>query len=168
MGERHHKKYQGGLSHYRLRYCHITCWDIVTLYWLSFMFWRLSHYWLITWLSHYWLDGQPIMWHFVTLFIVVTLLVSVTLVVVTRLTMQLTTEQRVFLMTEWTHSGSLQQVAQAFRRRFPDRNVPAKSTIWKNVRKYQAEGTSLNWTRVGLVDQGQFERKTTSRQSNNN
>ena len=58
--------------------------------------------------------------------------------------MQLTTEQRVFLVTEWTHSGSLQQVAQAFRRRFPDRNVPAKSTIWKNVSKYQAEGTSLN------------------------
>ena len=58
--------------------------------------------------------------------------------------MQLTTEQRVFLVTEWIHSGSLQQVAQAFHRRFSDRNVPAKSTIWKIVRNYQAEGTSLN------------------------
>ena len=44
-----------------------------------------------------------------------------------RLTMQLTTEQRVFLMTEWTHSGSLQQVAQAFRQRFPDRNGRLRS-----------------------------------------
>ena len=61
-----------------------------------------------------------------------------------QLTMQLTTEQRVFLVTEWTHSRSMQQVAQSFRRRFPDRKVPAKSTSWKNLRKYQAEGTSLN------------------------
>ena len=40
-------------------------------------------------------------------------------------TMQLTTEQRVFVVSEWLRTGSLQQVSQAFAERFPDRDVPA-------------------------------------------
>ena len=58
--------------------------------------------------------------------------------------MQLTTEQHVFSVSEWIRTGSLQEVANRFGERFPERPVPVKSTIWKNVRKHQREGTSLN------------------------
>ena len=44
-------------------------------------------------------------------------------------------------MTDWYRTGSLQEVGIRFAHRFPDRPVPVKSTIWKNVRK---KGTSLN------------------------
>ena len=40
--------------------------------------------------------------------------------------MQLTTEQHVFVVTEWMKTGSLQQVADEFAEQFPDRAVPAK------------------------------------------
>ena len=49
-------------------------------------------------------------------------------------------------MTEWYRTGSLQEVGNRFAHQFPGRPVPVKSTIWKNVRKYQREGTSLNLT----------------------
>ncbi|CAH1799690.1 unnamed protein product [Owenia fusiformis] len=68
--------------------------------------------------------------------------------------MQLTQDQRVFVVSKWLRSGSLQQVADQFRERFPDRNVPAKSTILKNIKKYQREGTSLN------VNKGRSGRRT--------
>ena len=76
-------------------------------------------------------------------------------------TMQLTTEQRVFLVNEWIRTGSLQQVAAAFRLQYPDRDVPAKSTIWKNVRKYQDEGTSLN------LNKGRSGRRKSARTDDN-
>ena len=75
--------------------------------------------------------------------------------------MQLTTDQRVFIVTEWSRSGSLQQVAAAFHERFPDRNVPAKSTLWRNIRKYQQEGTSLN------LNKGRSGRRRTVRSEEN-
>ena len=34
-----------------------------------------------------------------------------------------------------------------FRARFPNRNVPSKSTIWRNVQKYLSSGTSHNRNR---------------------
>ena len=43
--------------------------------------------------------------------------------------MQLTTEQRVFVVTEWIRTGCLQEVADRFGERFPERPVPAKSTF---------------------------------------
>ncbi len=58
--------------------------------------------------------------------------------------MCLTKEQRVFTVTEWYRIGSLQEVKDRFVHRFPDLPVPVKSTIYKNVRKYDREGTSLN------------------------
>ena len=75
--------------------------------------------------------------------------------------MQLTTEQRVFVVTEWMRTGSLQQVADEFAERFPDRAVPAKSTIWKNIRKYRREGTSLN------LNKGRSGRRRTARSNEN-
>ncbi|CAH1800266.1 unnamed protein product [Owenia fusiformis] len=71
--------------------------------------------------------------------------------------MQLTQDQRVFVVGEWLRSGSLQQVADQFRVRFPDRNVPGKSTIWKNIKKYQREGTSPN------LNKGRSGRRRTAR-----
>ena len=60
---------------------------------------------------------------------------------------QLTQEQRVFLVTAWMRSKSYQVVSQEFSENFPERNVLNKTTIWKNVKKYREEGTSLNLNR---------------------
>ena len=57
---------------------------------------------------------------------------------------QLTTEQRVFVVTQFTLIPNVTAVQNAFRIRFPDRNPPVRNTILKNVRKYQNTGTSLN------------------------
>ena len=57
---------------------------------------------------------------------------------------QLTTEQRVFVVTQFTLIPNVTEVQNAFRIRFPDRNPPVRNTILKNVRKYQNTGTSLN------------------------
>jgi len=57
---------------------------------------------------------------------------------------QLTIEQRVFVVTVFHQTGSLQQTRDAFRERFPEREPPAAKTIWANVKKYRDHGTSLN------------------------
>ena len=57
---------------------------------------------------------------------------------------QLTTEQRVFVVTNFTRMQNVREVQDAFRLRFPDRNPPLRNTILDNVRKYQNTGTSLN------------------------
>ena len=57
---------------------------------------------------------------------------------------QLTTQQRVFIVLHYNRTQSLLEVQNAFRERFPDRNAPTKTTILKNVRKYSHHGTSLN------------------------
>ena len=48
--------------------------------------------------------------------------------------MQLTTDQRVFVVVNYHETKSLEQVKQRFRQRFPDRNAPTSRTILKNVR----------------------------------
>ena len=58
-------------------------------------------------------------------------------------------------------TGSLQQVADEFAERFPDRAVHSKSTIWKNIRKYRREGTSLN------RNKGRSGRRRTARSNEN-
>ncbi len=57
---------------------------------------------------------------------------------------QLTTEQRVFVVTKFHENKSLQATQDAFRESFPDRDPPSKPTIWANVKKYRDHGTSLN------------------------
>ena len=57
---------------------------------------------------------------------------------------QLTTEQRVFVVTQFTLLQNVTAVQNAFIIRFPGRNSPVRNTILKNVRKYQNTGTSLN------------------------
>jgi hypothetical protein len=48
---------------------------------------------------------------------------------------QLTAEQRVFVVLNYTRTQSTNTV----RERFPNRNPPVASTILENVRKYQNE-----------------------------
>ena len=74
---------------------------------------------------------------------------------------QLTTEQRVFIVTNYTLTQSTTAVRNAFQERFPDRNPPAPSTILENVRKYLNAGTSLN------LNKGNSGRRRTIRTAEN-
>ena len=56
----------------------------------------------------------------------------------------LTTEQRVLVVKTFFETGSIPWLLEVFRRRFPDRDPPVKSTIRYNVRKYKINGTSLD------------------------
>ena len=67
---------------------------------------------------------------------------------------QLTTEQRVFVVTHYIRIQSLREVQNALRERFPDRNPPMRNTILKNVRKYQ------NTRDKPQPQQGQFRQET--------
>ena len=74
---------------------------------------------------------------------------------------QLTTEQRVFIVLHYTQTQSIAAVQNAFRPRFPDRNPPTKRTVMKNVRKYSEAGTSLN------LNKGNSGRRRTTRSEEN-
>ena len=58
--------------------------------------------------------------------------------------MQLISEQRIFVVTNYLRTGSFKEVQQLFEQRFRDRVSPTKMTICKNVKKYNTEGSSLN------------------------
>ena len=57
---------------------------------------------------------------------------------------QLTPQQRSFVVTEYARLGSFRAVRIAFALQYPHRPVPATSTILRNCRKYQETGTSQN------------------------
>lgn len=57
---------------------------------------------------------------------------------------QLTIEQRIFIVSKYEETKSYLTVQKLFREKFPDREPPYKATIWKNVAKYRKNGTSLN------------------------
>ncbi len=57
---------------------------------------------------------------------------------------QLTSEQRVFIVLNYTQTQSSTAVQNAFQARFPGRNPPAPRTILRIVRKYLNALTSLN------------------------
>ena len=57
---------------------------------------------------------------------------------------QLTTAERTFIVSKYFETKSIPEVLRLFEIAFPHRNVPSSSTIWRNVRKYQQHGTSLN------------------------
>ncbi|KAF2368500.1 Protein of unknown function DUF4817 [Trinorchestia longiramus] len=75
--------------------------------------------------------------------------------------MQHTKEQKISIVVNFLGSNSIQHVQELFQERFPERNSPSKVTIWKNVRKYKTEGTSLN------LDKGRSGRKSTERAPEN-
>ena len=57
---------------------------------------------------------------------------------------QLSKEQRVFVVKTYFETKKFTEVRNLFRQRYPDRNPPNKTTIWKNVKKYETHATSLN------------------------
>ena len=57
---------------------------------------------------------------------------------------QLTTEQRAYLIKTFYETRSLQITCESFMERFPERQAPALKTVWANVRKFEAHGTCLN------------------------
>lgn len=58
--------------------------------------------------------------------------------------MQLTKQQRIFIVTQYIHNKSLQQIRQAFELQFPECAPPTNHTILKTFRKFQDKGTILN------------------------
>ena len=74
---------------------------------------------------------------------------------------QLTIEQRVFVVSTYQETKSYQTVQQRFRQRFPDRNPPTKRSIYQNVLKYTRHGTSLN------RNKGHSGRRRTARSEEN-
>ena len=57
---------------------------------------------------------------------------------------QFTPGQRAFLVTEAARTQHVTQVVRAFRHRFPHARTPSRSTVYRNLRKYQETGTSVN------------------------
>ena len=57
---------------------------------------------------------------------------------------QLSYEQRVFVVETYFRTNSYKKVKEAFPGKFPERVVPSKSTIERNVKKYRNHATSLN------------------------
>ena len=57
---------------------------------------------------------------------------------------QYTVEQSVFLVRKYYETHSYAEVQRLFRLQFPDRDPPDKKNIWRNVKKYEDHGTSLN------------------------
>ena len=49
---------------------------------------------------------------------------------------QLTSEQHAFIIEAYARTNSFRTVQNEFRERFPDRNIPSKSTILRNVQLF--------------------------------
>ncbi|KAF2352603.1 Protein of unknown function DUF4817 [Trinorchestia longiramus] len=75
--------------------------------------------------------------------------------------MQLTKEQRTFIVEKYFLAKSFQQIIQSFQEHFPERQSPTKTTFWRNVTRYRTEGTSLN------LNKGRSGRKRTGRSEEN-
>ena len=58
--------------------------------------------------------------------------------------MQPTSEQRIFVVTNYLRTRSSKDVQQLFEQLCCDRVSETKMTIWKNIKKYKTEGSSLN------------------------
>ncbi|KAF2368107.1 Protein of unknown function DUF4817 [Trinorchestia longiramus] len=75
--------------------------------------------------------------------------------------MQLTKEQRTFIVEKYFQAKSFQQVIQSFQKHFPERQSPTKMTIWRNGTRNRTDGTSLN------LNKGRSGRKRTGRSEEN-
>lgn len=58
--------------------------------------------------------------------------------------MQLTIDERTFVVERFIQTEDYDLVKAEFRARFPYRNPPANSTIYKNVKKFERHGTTHN------------------------
>jgi len=57
---------------------------------------------------------------------------------------QLTVEQWIFIVETYAREQNIERVTIEFREGFPERRVPAHSTIYCNIVKYRTYGTSQN------------------------
>ena len=62
----------------------------------------------------------------------------------TSLIMQLTKQQKNFIVTQYSRNKNLQHIRQVFELQFPERAPPTNHTILKACRKFQDKGTILN------------------------
>ena len=61
---------------------------------------------------------------------------------------QYTLQQRAFLLTEYhRHSRNVARVLESFREQYPAVRCLSRATVYKNVVKYRANGTSLKLNR---------------------
>ena len=59
--------------------------------------------------------------------------------------MQLTKDQRTFILHKFNETKNCEQVRTEFEQRFPDRTSPSKKTVYQNVRKFIEHVTILNF-----------------------
>lgn len=60
---------------------------------------------------------------------------------------QLTPQQRAYVVSEFHRTQSVAAVLRNFRQQFPNARCPSRPTVYANVHKYEATGTSLNLNR---------------------
>lgn len=65
------------------------------------------------------------------------------------------------MVSEFHRTQSVTAALQGFRRQFPDARCPTRPTVYSNVRKYAATGTSLN------LNKGNSGRRRTARSAEN-
>ncbi|KAF2357130.1 Protein of unknown function DUF4817 [Trinorchestia longiramus] len=58
--------------------------------------------------------------------------------------MQMTKEQRIFIVLEYETTKNCEQVRRAFNETFPERNLPDKKTVYRTVRKFNEQGSISN------------------------
>ncbi|KAF2362950.1 Protein of unknown function DUF4817 [Trinorchestia longiramus] len=58
--------------------------------------------------------------------------------------MQLTKEQRIFIVLEYETTKNCEQVRRAFNETFSERNSPDKKTVCRTVRKFYEHGSISN------------------------
>ncbi|KAF2362282.1 Protein of unknown function DUF4817 [Trinorchestia longiramus] len=75
--------------------------------------------------------------------------------------MQLTKEQRIFIVLKYETTKNCEQVRRAFNETFPERNSPEKKTVYRTVRKFNEHGNINNRYK------GNSGRKTIQRTENN-
>ena len=78
------------------------------------------------------------------------------------LSIQYKKEERFFMVKCYIETKSPDDVIEAFRNRFPNRNVPSKSTIYRKIENFSNEGISLNLNKEGRVEEDLPEHKKTS------
>ena len=76
------------------------------------------------------------------------------------LKMQVTAEQRVFVVKTYYKTSRYLEVKEAIHRRFSERGPAANRTIWTNAMKYKRKGASLNSLNI---NKGRCDRKRTDR-----
>ncbi|KAF2351627.1 Protein of unknown function DUF4817 [Trinorchestia longiramus] len=75
--------------------------------------------------------------------------------------MQLTKEQRIFIVLEYETTKNCEQVRRAFNETFPERNSPDKKTVYCTARKFNEHGSISNRYK------GNLGRKIIQRTENN-